>query len=137
MGGPENIAILRVGGPENFVILSVGCTVRPPQVIVYGENSVGGWSKKNCNFADGWSDKNCNSAGGWSEMSSVVTPTTIFFNEITLRPLSVDFLDDGSTDVMRKPPIGNESEEPIFEHTCAYARWAVMHHFLSVCLSVT
>ncbi len=25
----------------------------------------------------------------------------------------------------------------IFEPTCAYARWALMHHFLSVCLSVT
>ncbi len=24
----------------------------------------------------------------------------------------------------------------VFEHTCAYARWALMHHFLSVCLSV-
>ncbi len=23
----------------------------------------------------------------------------------------------------------------IFEHTCAYARWAPMHRFLSVCLS--
>ncbi len=21
----------------------------------------------------------------------------------------------------------------LFEHTCAYARWAHMHHFLSVC----
>ena len=26
--------------------------------------------------------------------------------------------------------------EYIFEHTCAYARWAHMHHFLSVCPSV-
>ena len=25
----------------------------------------------------------------------------------------------------------------IFEHTCAYARWALMHHFASVCPSVT
>ncbi len=24
----------------------------------------------------------------------------------------------------------------IFEHTCAYARWALMHRFLSVCPSV-
>ncbi len=45
VGGPENFAILPVGGPENFVILRVGGTIKPPQVIVYGENSVGGWSK--------------------------------------------------------------------------------------------
>ncbi len=25
----------------------------------------------------------------------------------------------------------------LFEHTCAYARWALIHRFLSVCLSVT
>ncbi len=64
VGGPENFAILRVGGPENFVILRVGGKVRPPQVIVYGENFVDGWSKKNCNSAGGWSDKNCDSLGG-------------------------------------------------------------------------
>ena len=58
-----------VGGRENFVILQVGDKVRPPHhVIVYGENSVGGWSKKK------WSDKNCDSVGRWSEMSSVVIP---------------------------------------------------------------
>ncbi len=67
VGGPENFAILRVSVPENLVILRVGGKVRPPQVIVCGENSV-----------DGWSKKNCNSAGGWSENSSVVTPTTNF-----------------------------------------------------------
>ncbi len=63
VGGLENFAILRVVGPENFVILWVGGKVRPPQVIVYGENSTGGWS-----------DKNCDSVVGWSEKSSVVTP---------------------------------------------------------------
>ncbi len=88
VGGPENFAILPVGGPENIVILPVGGKDRPPQVIVYEENSVGGWSKKNCNSASGWSDKNCNSVGGWSEKSSVVTPTTNFFNEIAPRDLS-------------------------------------------------
>ena len=62
MGGLENFPILQVGGPENFVILQVGGKVRPPQVIVYGENS----------------------AGGWSEKSSVVTPATTFFNGIAL-----------------------------------------------------
>ncbi len=67
------------------MILRVGGKVRPPQVIVYWENSVGGWSKKNCNFVSRWSDKNCDSAGGSSEKSSVVTPTTNFFNGIALR----------------------------------------------------
>ena len=53
VGGPENFAILQVGGPENFVILRVGGKVRPPQVTMYGENSVGGWSKKELQFC-GW-----------------------------------------------------------------------------------
>ena len=74
VGGPENFVILQVSGLENFVILQVGGKVRHPQVIVYGENSV-----------DGWSKKNCNSAGGWSEKSSVVTPTTTFFDGIALK----------------------------------------------------
>ena len=84
VGGPENFAILWVGFHENFLILRVGGKVRPLQVIVYGENSAGGWSKKNCNSAGGWSDKNCDSVGGWSEKSSVVTPTTYCFNGIAL-----------------------------------------------------
>ncbi len=87
VGGSENFVILRVGGPENFVILRVGGKVRPPQVIVYGENSMGGWSNKNCNSVGGWSDKDCDSVGGWSKKSSVVTPTTNFFNGITPRHL--------------------------------------------------
>ena len=73
-----------MGGPEMFFILRVGGKVRPPQVIVYGENCMGGWSKKNYNSADGWSDKNYNSAGVWSEKLSLVTPTTNFFNGIAL-----------------------------------------------------
>ncbi len=84
VGGPENFAILQVSGPENFAIRRMGGKVRPPQVKVYVENSAGGWSKKNCNSAVGRSDKNCDSAGGWSKKSSVVTPTTNFFNGIAL-----------------------------------------------------
>ncbi len=73
-----------MGGPENFAILRVGGKIIPSQGIVHGENSAGGWSIKNRNCAGGWSDKNCDSAGGWCKKSSVVTPTTNFFNGIVL-----------------------------------------------------
>ncbi len=54
-GGPENFDILQVGGPENFGW--VGGFVRPPHMIVYGGNSVSGWSGKFCNSGGGWSEK--------------------------------------------------------------------------------
>ena len=85
VGGPENFVILWVGGPGNIPILRVVGMVRHPQVIAYGGNSAGGWSKENCNSAGGWFGNNCYSVGGWSEKSSVVTPPTDFFYGIALR----------------------------------------------------
>ena len=35
-----------------------------------------------------------------------------------------------------RPKFAKISCTRIFEHTCAYARWALMHCFLSVCPSV-
>ncbi len=52
----------------------------------------------NCNSAGGWSDKNCDSVGGWSEKSSVVTPTTNFFNGIALITFSRHRDDQGLTE---------------------------------------
>ena len=70
VGGQENFDILQVGGPENFVILRVGGFIRPPRMIAYSGNCVGGWS-----------EQNCDSGGGWSEKKIADTPPLTFLME--------------------------------------------------------
>ncbi len=45
VGGLKKIVILRMGGLKDFTILWVGSIVRPPHMIMYGRNSVGGRSE--------------------------------------------------------------------------------------------